>query len=228
MDTALAGGNESGEAETGLAALVVPITIFLAALLLFAIEPLIAKMILPWFGGSAAVWMVCLLFFQTALLMGYLYAHLLATRVPKAWQWRVHVFLLVVSLAFLPVIPAAYWRPTSSDNPLPLILGLLGATIGPPFVLLSSTTPLITAWSARRRTGFGVTSLTRLYALSNLGSMLALLSYPVLIEPVLSTHIQALSWSWACMPAFVAAGPRGAWRLHAARHAEYASGVRRG
>ena len=213
MDTALAGEEVKVE---GAWRLLAPVTIFLAALLLFAIEPLIAKMILPWFGGSAAVWMVCLLFFQTALLCGYLYAHLLATRVPLRWQWRIHVMLLVASLALLPAVPSAAWRPASSDNPLPLILGLLAATIGLPFALLSSTTPLVTAWSARSNVGAGMTSLTRLYALSNLGSMIALLSYPILIEPMLATHIQALSWSWL-YAAFVCLGVAAAWRLGRSR-----------
>jgi len=130
LDTALAGEGAREQAMAGLWRLVMPATIFVAALLLFAIEPLIAKMILPWFGGSAAVWMACLLFFQTALLCGYLYAHLLATRVPPRWQWRIHVMLLVISLVFLPAIPAAHWRPAASGNPLLLILGLLAAPAG--------------------------------------------------------------------------------------------------
>ena len=209
----MAGEDDRKQAETGLPRLVVPATIFLAALLLFAIEPLIAKMILPWFGGSSAVWMACLLFFQTALLCGYLYAHLLATRVPRHWQARAHVTLLIASLAFLPVIPAAHWRPSGGENPLILILGLLAATIGLPFLLLASTTPLLTAWSARR--GPSTASLTRLYALSNLGSMIALISYPVLIEPMLTTRFQAWSWS-GIYAGFVLLAAAAAWRLHAA------------
>ncbi|HWY61181.1 MAG TPA: fused MFS/spermidine synthase [Rhizomicrobium sp.] len=187
-----------------------PATIFLAALLLFEVEPLIAKMILPWFGGSAAVWMACLLFFQTALLAGYLYAHLLSTRLSVRWQWRVHVLLLVVSLASLPIIPAMHWKPAGSENPLMLILGLLSATIGLPFLLLSSTTPLLTAWTTLQ--GSASQSLTRLYALSNLGSMLALISYPVLIEPLIATHGQALIWSGLYV-GFVVLGITATWRL---------------
>ena len=186
----------------------VPATIFLAALLLFEVEPLIAKMILPWFGGSAAVWMACLLFFQGALLAGYLYAHLLTTRLSAAWQWRVHVALLVVSLACLPIIPSVHWKPMGNEIPLPLILGLLTATIGLPFLLLSSTTPLLTAWAP----GSSSQSLTRLYALSNLGSMLALLSYPVLIEPLIATRMQAVTWS-GLYAAFVVLGIVASWRL---------------
>ena len=192
MDTGSGGEEDLGQPETGLSRFIMPATIFLAATLLFAIEPLIAKIILPWFGGSSAVWMACLLFFQTALLCGYLYAHLLATVLPRRWQWRIHVALLIVSLAFMPVIPALRWRPNGGENPLMLILGLLAATIGLPFLLLASTTPLLTAWSAKHTPS--ATSLTRFYALSNLGSMIALISYPVLIEPMLETHFQALSW----------------------------------
>src|SRR4030088_2912102 len=100
----------SDSGEQSLWRTLAPVTIFLAALLLFEVEPLIAKMILPWFGGSAAVWMACLLFFQAALLAGYLYAHLLTTRLPPAWQRRVHVALLVVSLACLPIVPSLHWK----------------------------------------------------------------------------------------------------------------------
>src|SRR5882672_8944319 len=148
--------------------LVVPLTIFAGALLLFAVEPLIAKMILPWFGGSAEVWIACLLFFQAALLAGYLYAHLLTTRVTPAWQWRAHLFLLSLSLLFLPIIPSERWKPVGGEEPLPSILALLAATIGLPFLLLSATGPLIQAWLSRASTDRQV---YRLYALSNLGSL---------------------------------------------------------
>src|SRR5882757_336120 len=178
------------------ARLLVPLTIFSGALLLFAVEPLIAKMILPWFGGSAEVWIACLLFFQAALLAGYLYAHLLNTRVAPAWQWRAHLFLLSVSLLFLPIIPSERWKPQGGEEPLPLILALLAATIGLPFLLLSATGPLIQAWLSRSDSQANAGhKIYRLYALSNLGSLIALLSYPVLIEPWLPTRQQAWSWS---------------------------------
>jgi hypothetical protein len=194
----------------GFGRLLAPAVIFLAALLLFEVEPMIAKLILPWFGGSAAVWMTCLLFFQTMLLLGYLYAHLLVTRVSLRYQWRVHAGLLLVSLATLPIIPAAHWKPAGSENPQLLILGLLSATIGLPFLLLSSTTPLVTAWTAR--TGPVAFSLTRLYALSNLGSMIALLSYPVLVEPLIPTRLQALIWS-VLFAGFAALGGVVSWLI---------------
>ena len=169
-------------------------TILSGALLLFEVEPLIAKAILPWFGGSAQVWTTCLLFFQAALLGGYLYAHLLSSRVAPRWQWRVHAALLAVSLIFLPIIPAEHWKPVGGEDPLWLILGLLSSTIGLPFVLLSATSPLVQAWLARPVNGV-VRPPYRLLALSNLGSMLALLAYPVLVEPYLAVRSQAVLWS---------------------------------
>jgi len=175
------------------------VTIFAGAFLLFEVEPLIAKAILPWFGGSAQVWTTCLLFFQAALLAGYLYAHLVTTRVPAYWQWRLHAALLAASLMFLPIVPAEAWKPAGGENPLWLILGLLTTTIGLPFVLLSATSPLVQAWLARQA-GAEARPPYRLFALSNFGSMLALLSYPVLVEPNLALRAQAIDWSafYAC------------------------------
>jgi SAM-dependent methyltransferase len=169
-------------------------TIFAGALLLFEVEPLIAKAILPWFGGSAQVWTTCLLFFQTALLAGYLYAHILTSHVSPRWQWRIHVGLLIACSAFLPIIPADYWKPLGGEDPLWLILGLLTTTIGLPFVLLASTSPLVQAWLARPVNG-EVRIPYRLFALSNFGSLLALLAYPIVVEPYLAVRSQAWLWS---------------------------------
>ncbi len=168
------------------------LTIFTSAFLLFQVQPLIAKLILPWFGGSAAVWTTCMLFFQIALLLGYLYAHV-TSRVlaPKQQAW-LHIALLAVSVACLPILPSAWWKPSGMDDPLWRILGLLAATIGLPYFLISSTSPLLQSWLAR--TSSGVVPY-RLFALSNLGSMLALLSYPVVVEPTLSNSEQAWTWS---------------------------------
>ena len=107
-------------------------TLFFSAFFLFQVEPLIAKAILPWFGGAAQVWTTCLLFFQTGLLCGYLYAHLLAERVSPFWQVRIHIGLLVLSLVFLPIFPREFFKPEGSENPLLMILGVLTATIGMP------------------------------------------------------------------------------------------------
>ena len=168
------------------------LAIFLNAFLLFAVQPLIGKAILPWFGGVAAVWTVCLLFFQVALLLGYYYAHVLSERCRPRLQGRVHATLLALSLLVLPILPHDTWKPTGSAYPTLSILLLLSCTIGLPYCLLSSTSPLLQAWYAKSRPG---AAPYRFYALSNAGSMLALLSYPLLIEPRLSTSHQGTGWS---------------------------------
>jgi hypothetical protein len=155
-----------------------PVTIFLSAFLLFQVQPIMGRFILPWFGGTPAVWSICLLFFQAALLAGYAYAHWL--RNP-----RIHIVLLAASLAFLPVIPV---RPAIADAPSARILMLLAITVGVPYFLLSASAPLLQRWSTSK-------SPWRLYALSNLGSFLALLSYPFLVEPFVRLRIQAWIWS---------------------------------
>ncbi len=165
------------------------VTIFLSAFLLFQLQLIIAKVILPWFGGSAAVWTTCLLFFQVVLLLGYLYAHWsIRSLSPKA-QRRLHLFLLAVSLFFLPMTPAGHWKPVGPEHPVAGILGLLAATVGLPYLLLSTTSPLLQAWFARTHRG---TIPYRLFALSNAGSMLGLLSYPAAVEPFLSVRGQTL------------------------------------
>ena len=169
------------------------VSIFLSAFLLFAVQPLVAKMILPWFGGSASVWTVCLLFFQTTLLAGYTYAHLVSKLNPRV-QAIVHCGLAAVSLAALPIIPNAAWKPQGVGDPSGRILLLLALTVGLPYFVLSSTSPLLQAWWSRRNS---TQTPYRFYALSNVGSMLALLSYPVLVEPRVRTHTQAIGWSMA-------------------------------
>src|ERR1019366_88718 len=170
------------------------LTIVVSAFLLFQVQPVIAKIILPWFGGSAAVWTVCMLFFQMALLLGYLYAHALVRYLKPRTQMLVHAALLLVSALALPIYPNASWKPLNGDEPTLRILGLLAMTVGLPYFLLSTTGPLLQAWYARRFRG---AMPYRLYALSNAGSMFALLSYPVLFEPVFTTHQQAWMWSAA-------------------------------
>src|SRR5438270_8871580 len=109
------------------------ITIFASAFLLFLLQPIIAKQILPWFGGSAAVWTTCLVFFQTALLAGYAYSDFLVRRVTPRRQLALHGTLLLVSLAVLPIIPGAQWKPQGSEAPIARILGLLTITVGLPY-----------------------------------------------------------------------------------------------
>lgn len=168
-------------------------TIFLSAFLLFLVQPLIAKQILPWFGGSAAVWTTCLLFFQSVLLAGYAYADLIVRWLTPRRQVVVHAVLLVASLAVLPIVADAAWKPAGDSEPITRILGLLAATIGLPYLLLSSTTPLLQAWYWRR---FQSAVPYRLFALSNFASLLALLGYPVLFEPYLGGVAAATMWSW--------------------------------
>ncbi len=168
-------------------------TILLSAFLLFQVQPLIAKLILPWFGGSAAVWTSCMLFFQMALLGGYAYAHWLNGQ-PAKRQTLLHVALIVGSLFLLPILPNPWWKPSGPSDPLLRILGLLTATVGLPYFLLSSTSPLLQTWYSRANGG---AMPYRFFALSNAGSMLGLLAYPVLVEPYLTAGQQAWSWSIA-------------------------------
>ncbi len=172
-------------------------TMFLSAFLLFLIQPLIGKFILPWFGGTPAVWTTCMLFFQALLLGGYGYAHALARQRRLSRQAWAHIFLLlatILAVLWLSIAPSQAWKPTDDHAPVLRILGLLLMSIGAPYFLLSSTAPLLQAWFSRMRPGV---SPYRLYALSNLGSLLAILSYPFVIEPRISLSHQAALWSWA-------------------------------
>ena len=177
-----------------------PVTIFLGAFLLFLLEPLFAKLILPWFGGSAAVWATCLVFFQSALLLGYLYADVTTRRLAPARQSILHIALLLVSLLFLPITPHLSPRLHAGSDPAWRILGLLATSIGLPFLLLSATSPLVQTWYARARSA---ADPYHLFALSNLASLLALLTFPALIEPRIPSHQQAVLWS-ALFGVFVA------------------------
>jgi hypothetical protein len=169
------------------------LTIALSSFLLFEVQPVIAKMILPWFGGSSAVWSTCMLFFQLVLLLGYVYAHTLNKLAPRK-QAIAHISLLAISLAALPIVPSPAWKHSATAQPSLTILALLTVTVGLPYFLLSSTSPLLQARYARTHSE-GLPY--RLFALSNFSSMLALLSYPFLIEPNLPSHTQALLWSGA-------------------------------
>src|SRR5580693_4321464 len=189
--------------------LVYAASIFLSAFLLFQVQPLVAKFILPWFGGSAAVWSAALLFFQLLLLTGYLYAHCIVRYLKPKQQFWTHTSLLILSLATLPIVPSAMWKPSGGDDPTLRILLLLGATIGLPYGLLSATSPLLQAWYLRTHPGGAIPY--RLFALSNFGSMLALLSYPFVVEPRLPLSRQALFWSLG-YGAFAALCIVAAWR----------------
>jgi len=168
-------------------------TIFLSSFLLFLVQPLIARLILPWFGGSAAVWTTCMLFFQALLLAGYAYAHLLARYSTRRFEALIHSALLIVALATLPIAPSEVWKPAGNEDPVSWILLLLGASVGLPYFLLAANSPLLQAWFARARPG---ENPYRLFAVSNLGSLVALLGYPFLLEPNLGGAGQVSLWSW--------------------------------
>jgi hypothetical protein len=167
-------------------------TIFASAFLLFLVQPIVAKQILPWFGGSAAVWTTCLVFFQVGLLGGYAYSDLTTRKLAPRTQAILHVVLLAASALLLPIIPDSAWKPTGGEDPGLRILGLLSVSIGLPYFLLSSTGPLVQAWFART---FPAGTVYRLFALSNLASLLALVAYPFVLEPWVTTATQAYAWS---------------------------------
>ncbi|MFK7769492.1 MAG: spermidine synthase [Mariniblastus sp.] len=168
-------------------------TIFLSAFLLFQIQPMIARLILPWFGGTAAVWTTCMMFFQTALLLGYLYAHLLRKLAPPKIVIAIHIVVLAIAAIFSSVIPPESLKPMGDENLTVAIVTVLLASIGLPFFALSSTGPLVQAWQSTTHEN---QSPYRLYALSNLGSMLALISYPFLVERFFPLARQAHVWKY--------------------------------
>ncbi len=168
------------------------LTIFLGAFLLFQIQPLMGKFLLPWFGGGPGVWTTCMLFFQTLLLAGYAYAHGITAKLPPKKQAAVHLGLLAGALLFLPVLPGAGWKPSGSDVPVLRILLLLAVTVGLPYLALSATGPLVQRWISL---GNAAASPYRLYALSNAGSLLALVSFPFVFEPLATRTV--LGWGWS-------------------------------
>jgi hypothetical protein len=184
-------------------------TIFTGAFLLFQVQPLIGKYILPWFGGGPGVWTTCMLFFQVVLLGGYAYAHVLTRHLRPRMQVLVHLGLLAAALVSLPITPGDGWKPAAAANPAWQILALLAANLGLPYFVLSATGPLLQEWF--RRTAPGA-SPYRLYALSNAGSLLALVSYPFYFETHFTRLTQARFWSWGLAAYAVGCGFC-AWRL---------------
>jgi hypothetical protein len=203
-------------------------TVFVSAFLLFQIQPLISKAILPWFGGTPSVWTTCLLFFQTLLCGGYAYAHLLTAKLPNRWQAILHVALLIVSVAFLKILPSVAWKPIGAESPALRIGLLLLSTVGLPYFILSTTGPLLLRWFSLIEPD---TSPYRLYALSNAGSLVALLSYPVLFELLMRISMQANSWSvgFCVFAALCAACVVRLWRVtrDIGQHAETATHVKK-
>ena len=182
----------------------------LGAFLLFQVQPMISKFILPWFGGSPGVWTTCMLFFQMILFGGYSYAHFLTRRKPGT-QAMIHVGLLILAAVLLPIVPNEALKPTDSNSPVGRILLLLLTTVGLPYFILSATSPTVQVWYGRvypNRSPF------RLYSLSNIGSLTALLSYPILIEPRWDVLNQAWMWSigFILFAIFMGACAIGEWK----------------
>ena len=167
-------------------------TTLLGAFLVFQVQPIISKCVLPWFGGTPAVWTTCMLFFQLLLFGGYLYAHLLRTYCKPMVQGAIHLALLACAAVVLPIEPSESWKPTGSESPTLYLLWMLACHVGLPYFVLSSTGPLVQAWLSFQDKSDRV---YRLYALSNAGSLFALLSYPFIFEPILSVSNQSTLWS---------------------------------
>jgi len=168
--------------------------IFLSALLLFSVQPLFTKMVLPRLGGSPAVWSVAMVFFQTLLLAGYAYAHVLMRVKNRVVPVVVHLLLLVVAMATLPLSIATGWGDPPTSGYAVWLLGLFAVSIGLPFFALAANNPLLQAWFVRTGHPAGPDPYF-LYASSNIGSFLALLSYPVLLEPMFTLRTQDLMWT---------------------------------
>lgn len=167
-------------------------TMGLAGFLLFQVQPVMAKYILPWFGGSAATWIVCMLFFQLALLAGYAYAYLVTRPLSLTAQVLLQVLLLGAVMLLLPITPSDRWKPQTSGDPTWRIILLLAASVGAPYALLATTSPLLQRWLAQLPYQI---EISRLFAVSNFGSFLGLLSYPFVVERSWSSQEQTLLWS---------------------------------
>ena len=187
------------------------LTIFCSAFLLFQVQPMISKFILPWFGGSPAVWTTAMLFFQCVLCAGYVYAHVLTRLRSRQWQAGIHIALLLLgALLALTILPDSNLKPTGEEAPALQVLLILGASVGVPYFCLATTGPLAQHWfSHTAQTG----SVYRLYALSNIGSFTALLSFPYLFEPWFDLQQMSNWWGWGfslfvvlCLPIALGGG----------------------
>jgi len=200
-------------------------TIFLAAFLFFLVQPIQARFILPWFGGGPGVWTACLLFFQCILLAGYGYAHASTRWLLPRTQASAHLAAVGLSLCFLPAIPAATWQPADTAGATWRVVALLAATVGLPAATLAATAPLLQGWFARMNDGTGrAASPYRLYALSNAGSLAALVAYPFVVEPLLARRTQAWLWAAGFVAYAVAAGFT-AWNVWRATSEEAGSAI---
>jgi SAM-dependent methyltransferase len=167
--------------------------ILLGAFLVFQVQLVVGKFILPWFGGTPAVWTTCMLFFQVGLFAGYAYAHFSIARLRPATQGLLHLTLIFLAIGLLPITPSPDWKAQANTQPIAAILGMLSICVGFPYVVLSATGPLLQAWFSR---AYPDRSPYRLYALSNVGSLLGLVSYPSVVEPALPVTAQAQWWTF--------------------------------
>lgn len=181
-------------------------TLFLSAWMLFLVQPMVAKMVLPRLGGSPSVWNTAMCFFQAMLLLGYLYAHLL-TRLGRRTQGAIHGLVLLGSACFLP-LDLSQATPPPEGIPVIWLIGQLAVTVGPPFFALSATAPLLQHWFSRTSHRAAADPYF-LYAAGNAGSLLALVAYPLLVEP--SLPLAAQSQGWAVGLIFVAGGIALCW-----------------
>ena len=199
--------------------------IFTSAFLLFQVQLLLGKFLLPWFGGTSGIWATCLLFFQVLLLAGYYYAHRISCSFRPAGQGKIHLAFLALAMVWIllawffwgsPLLPGASWKPEPGAPPIAGILKLLLVSVGVPFLLLSTTGPLLQNWYAHLDVGGHKKAPYFLYALSNAGSLLGLLSYPILLEPQLRLKTQ--SWFWGIgFGLFVLSCVVCAWQARAAK-----------
>jgi hypothetical protein len=177
------------------------LTIFVSAVLLFLIQPLFANLILPLLGGSPAVWNTATMFYQSVLLLGYVYAHLVKTKLTPKAQAIVHTIVVLSPLAVLPIAVPLGWAPPTNGTPILWLVGLLGTAVALPFFVLSTTSSLTQAWFARISFA-GKQDPYLLYIASNIGSMIGLLGYPLLMQPTL--RLQSQSWLWSAGYALLA------------------------
>lgn len=191
--------NSTSAAPPNRNGLVLPLfmaTIFLSSLLVFSVQPMFTKMVLPLLGGSPGVWNTAMLFFQIMLLIGYIYAHLITRLLGIKWQACLHVSIMTIILGLLPLGVAQGWTPPVEEAPVPWLIGLFAVSVGFPFFAVSTNAPLLQRWFSH--TGHSSAADPYfLYGASNLGSILALLSYPLFFEPLLTSHKQSLTWGWA-------------------------------
>jgi hypothetical protein len=207
--------NSSGSRASDVARLgVFALTMFVSAALLFLMEPMFAKMVLPLLGGTPAVWSTCLMFFQAVLLGGYAYAHISSKLLSRRGQARLHLVVLIGALLALPFRVPEGWAPPARHNPVLWLLPLLAVAVGAPFFALSASTPILQKWFSQSRHPTASDPYS-LYAASNAGSLLGLLAYPVLLEPALGLKAQAQLWaaSYRLLALLVIACAAFVWRV---------------